>query len=129
MWFNKYMNVPFLEKGRTMEGADCWGLVCLVYKNELGIDLKSYDDSYKDTLDVMTVNQTINNERENWQDTDKPKEFDVIILNMRGLPMHVGIVTGKGKMIHCQRFLNTCHERYDTMRWSNRVVGFSRWNN
>ena len=127
MWHNKYMKIPFVEKGRDENGCDCWGLVCLIYKNELGIKLKSRSEDYSDTNNVETVNGTINNERMEWEDVTKPDMFDVVILSMRGLPMHVGLMVDGKHMIHCQRGVGTCFERLDTLRWKNKVVGYSRW--
>jgi cell wall-associated NlpC family hydrolase len=37
MNLDHYMFVPYLDKGRTMSGADCWGLVRLVLGREFGI--------------------------------------------------------------------------------------------
>ena len=38
-WVRPYLVVPWLEDGRTREGADCWGLVRLVLAEQAGIDL------------------------------------------------------------------------------------------
>lgn len=122
------MNVPFVEKGRDENGCDCWGLVRLIYKNELGIDLPDYLDAYEDTLDKHGVSKTLEEERdEYWAHPDKPEMFDVIILNMRGLPMHMGVVTKPNHMIHCVKGMNTVHEHFGTARWKHKVMGYGRW--
>lgn len=39
----KYLNIPFKHLGRSFEGVDCYGLIIIYAKNELGIEL---DDWY-----------------------------------------------------------------------------------
>lgn len=127
-WYSKYIGIPFVDKGREESGLDCWGLVRLVYKNELDIDLPDYLDYYESTNDRFATAKIVEYEsNENWIIPDDVKEFDVIILNMRGVPMHVGIVTKDKHMIHCARGIGTTHENYRTSRWKHKVEGFARW--
>lgn len=128
MWWNKYVKIPFGEKGRSEDNVDCWGLVQLIYRKELGIELPSYLECYETTNDRDKLATVISSERAcKWQEPEEPKEFDVIILRMRGVPMHVGVVTKSGSMIHCARGIGTALERYDSMRWKNNVMGFARY--
>lgn len=127
-WWNKYLHVPFAEKGRTMEAADCWGLVRLIYAQERGIELPDYLDVYETTNDREALSKVIGEEsRAHWETPQSPETFDVILLTMRGVPMHCGIVTKKNHMIHCARGIGTVHEHYGTARWKHKVHGFSRW--
>lgn len=122
------MNIPFVEKGRDENGCDCWGLVRLIYKNELGIELPDYLDVYETTNDSELLSQVIKSESDAfWENVDKPEEFDVVVLNMRGVPMHVGIVTKPNHMIHCAKGINTIHEHSGTVRWKHKIVGYGRW--
>lgn len=127
-WWTKYIGIPFVEKGRSDVGVDCWGLVKIIYEKEKGIILPSYEELYETTEDRDILSQTIQSESSaHWLNPEKPKEFDVIILDMRGLPMHVGIVTKDNHMIHCAKGINTAHENFTTMRWRHKVKGFARW--
>lgn len=131
--WNKYIRIPFKEKGRDFSGCDCWGLVRLIMKEECGIELPSYLECYNSTEEREILSKTIQQEREAWDcfnyapDNDVSQPFDVVILNLVGLPVHCGLVTSKGNMIHCAKDINTVRENYTGLRWKNKVVGFSRW--
>ena len=129
-WWTKYVGIPFEDKGRTTLSVDCWGLVRLVYKIEKEIDLPSYDECYDHTNDVSKIDSHIKNEwAMSWSHPDAPESFDIIILKRRGVPMHVGIVTRPGFMLHCEQGAGTVHEKYTSMRWENKLMGFARWQN
>ncbi len=128
MWWEQYEKIEFKEKGRDHAGCDCWGLVKLIYKEQLGIELPGYEEIYETTNDREILAATIRDESNNkWLNPDTPKEFDVIILKMGGMPMHVGIVTKKNKMIHCGKGFNTVHETFKNIRWKHKVIGFARY--
>lgn len=129
MWWNRYLAVPFLEKGRSMEGCDCWGLVREIYRQERGIHLPDYLECYESTNDRDKLGAVIAAERAaKWETHDgAPLPFDVLILRMRGVPMHVGVVTKPGHMLHCSRGVGTAHEPFNNLKWKNLVMGFARW--
>lgn len=123
------MRIPFVDKGRSMDGADCWGLVCLVYKQELGITLPDYLDVYANVEDYATIAAINSVEALNFPSVpiEDIREFDVITLRIRNAPIHVAIATGDGFMLHCERGINTAHVRIDGKRWGNRIVGVNRY--
>ncbi len=127
MWWNQYIGKPFAEKGRGPHEFDCWGLVRQVYLDHLGIELPSYTEKYETTDDRDLLGEVIGREsKEKWDDVTQPKPFDVIILRLRGVPMHVGLVTKPGFMIHCARGIGVVNEKYDSARWRCNVLGFVR---
>jgi cell wall-associated NlpC family hydrolase len=130
MWSNKYIGIPFVEHGRTADGLDCWGLVRLVYAEQLAIDLPSYD-FYENTLDKSYISGTLKDADnkpfcvsvENGQEV----AFDVIVFRLMGVPMHVAIVIGDGLMLHSQMGLGTHVSNYRTDKdWNRRLVGIYR---
>lgn len=127
-WWNKYMYIPFKEKGRDESGADCLGLMRIILKNECGIILPSYDDLYENTIHKESVSGAIDNvQKELFKTVVAPMPFDIAILRFCGLPMHIGIVTKKNFMIHCSKDIGVCHEKYTGMRWKDKIIGFVRY--
>lgn len=129
-WAEKYIAIPFVEKGRDKAGLDCYGLVRLVYGQEIGIDLPDYLAAYETTDDREALNALISHEKSQlWREKPNGREceFDVAVLKMRGVPMHVGVVIGGGKMLHCLKGVGTSIERYNSIKWQSSVAGFFGW--
>lgn len=129
MWTNDFIRVPFEEKGRDRNGVDCWGLVRLIYKERLGIDLPSLLD-YTSTKDRINISEMVCKESLKWVEIPKgeEKEFDVVIIEMLGLPIHVGVVVGNNMMIHCEKGSGTTVVNYKKeAQWFRRIKGFYRY--
>lgn len=128
MWWNKYIAVPFVEKGRDETGCDCWGLASLIYRDERKIDLPGYLEAYESTNNKAVITKLAEIEKNNrWIEVTEPKPYDIVLLNISGMPVHVGIVTKNNYMIHCSRGIGTVHECFDSMRWKRKVEGFYRY--
>jgi len=124
MWWNEYVGIPYKLSGRDRDGLDCWGLVRLIHKEQFGNDLPSFSDhdhSHEKIREIMAE------QRENWVSTDTPKIGDVILFRVMGAPSHVGLYIGDQSFIHAKQGINSAIERYDSVYWRNRIVGFYRY--
>jgi cell wall-associated NlpC family hydrolase len=128
-WPAKYVGIPFAEHGRDAFGCDCWGLVRMVYRDQLDIELPDFCDGYRDTRDGEAIAALSRAERERWLAVSNPQPFDVISLRVRGLPWHVGVVADRGRMLHVLRGCDAVVESYERPLWSQRIEGFYRWIN
>lgn len=119
------IGLPYLSGGRSELGADCWGIVYLFH----GKQVPSYSGSYKCATNTESVSAHINATKETWVDVDfkDRRKGDVIVFNIRGLPVHVGVVLNDYEMIHTLAGHNSCIERYDSHKWANRIEGVYRW--
>lgn len=130
MWTNDFIRIPFKERGRSREGVDCWGLVCVIYKEMLNIDLPQFLN-YKNTNDKQAILNIYAEQAKKWNKVPvgEEEEFDVVVLKMMGLPTHVGVVCSKGFMIHCEMNVGTTVVEYSVRKhqWSRRLTGFYRY--
>ena len=127
-WAGHYIGLPFKERGRDMTGLDCWGLVRLVLHEQLDIQVPSYAHYYVSSTSEKQIGPLVRRESLNWKRVAVENSAcgDVLILRMRGQPMHAALVLDHQYMLHIERGINSVLERYDSMRWRNRIVGVFR---
>lgn len=129
MDLSHYIGLPYAERGRTRAGLDCWGLVRLVYLETWGTLLPVYlEDDYA-VADMARTSHLIDRHRQAcWSPVAAGAERvgDVILLRVMGLPCHVGLVAGSGRMLHVMGEQGVTCERYESALWAKRVMGFYR---
>ena len=125
MDFARYIGVPFVPLGRDMTGCDCWGLVRLFYQNELNIELPSY--VYDESFNPEELNELAEKEKAAWAKVPlgEEKVGDVILLRL--LNPHVGIVLKRGTMVHIEKGIDSCVEKYNSSLWKKRIRGIYRY--
>jgi|AntDeeMinimDraft_6_1070357.scaffolds.fasta_scaffold00326_2 cell wall-associated NlpC family hydrolase len=121
-----FIGVQFREKGRTLAGCDCYGLVKLIYKFKHGFDpLPDFSDDYENTGDYKGIGKCIDNEQKNWKEVHEPQEGAIIIFSIQGKPHHVGVCTGFNKgeawFLHVHEGVNSKHERLKSTLWNQRI--------
>lgn len=129
-WSDDYINIPFRCDGRDRSGCDCYGLVCLVYRERLSIELPDYKGVFTDqSIDTLRcVAKIMTEEREKWQKVTSPQEYDMVMLRTGRYTWHVGIVIDNRRMLHVMTGINSVVEDYTGRYWGNRVEEFRRWN-
>lgn len=130
MDLSKWVGIPFADRGRTLAGADCWGLACLVYAEALFIALPSYADEYRELADRdrHDLHRVIQAHRGEWREIEPGKERggDIVILRVAGAASHIGIVARTGQMLTVRRDQASAIESYRSIRWRSRVDAFLR---
>lgn len=121
-WWNDYVGIPYESRGRDRDGADCWGLVRMVLREQYGHDLPSFD-GYVNSRDPH-VDELIAREREGWITNDTAQTGDVVLFRIGGRVSHVGIVAAPGTFLHAREGHASVIERLDAPRWKNRIAGF-----
>ena len=116
---DKYIGIPYESHGRGVSGLDCWGLVWLVYRQDLGIELPSWSAEYERASRVNLAKITgKKNLFYGWKEVVMPIPGDVALFDMSGL-LHVGICLDyRGlRMMHIMRGSNVTIERLDSVIW------------
>lgn len=124
-WINKYIGIPYKVKGVTLDGLDCLSIVELIYKNEFNITLPVYP--HLDTVDMEATETAINIGKEQWTKVSKPEVGNVILLNICGYPVHMGMVVSETEMIHSLKGHDSVIERFNGAKWNKRIEGFYRY--
>lgn len=127
MTFDRFVGLPWRDRGRDFSGVDCWGLVRLVYACLLGIDLPSHSGDYVTAADAQALQQLIAGSMGEWTTViDGVRRFDGVLMTRAGVIRHIGVVTDPGFMLHVDEGGASVIERYQSSRLSRRVAGFYR---
>ncbi len=130
MDFSRYIGIPWAAHGRSLEGADCWGLVWLFYRDEFGIELDDYADAYDPACPADTVGELIAAGSSAWCQAPEPRSGDVAVLMRAGHACHachVGIVAPRRHLLHVEsaEAPSAIARIDDAMK--RRIAGFYRW--
>lgn len=124
-WASKYIGIPYVVRGETMDAIDCLGLVKLIYRDELGIELPDYNNIGTENLKA-TANE-IATHFDGWVRVDEPKEYCAVLLKIASYPIHIGVCLNKSEMIHSLGGHNSAIERFNGLKWNKRIEGFYKW--
>jgi cell wall-associated NlpC family hydrolase len=129
-WVNKYIGIPYQDKGRTIQGCDCWGLVYLVLLEQWGVRVPTYTEDYTNTKKDHQgeIHDLVHRERQMWIPIQPGQEQpgDVVNLRIMAKDCHTGIITEPGEMLHTMMGHNSALESYRHSTWRNRIAGFFR---
>jgi hypothetical protein len=123
MNFEKYIGIPYVEKGRDETGLDCYGLVRLIYKNEYKIDLPSFSTEYTQT-DTARIEELIAQYKEGWEQTEEPVVGSIVLFRVFGNESHIGVVVSPTHFIHVRENKDSVIESLTSTSWARRRVGY-----
>lgn len=122
---SKYIGLEFEPFGRGPDSFDCWGLVRFFYRQEFNIILPDLN-GYSSVKDHKSIEGIVGHQKKDWV-PDSAVYGNVVVFNMAGRPVHVGVVIDTLKMLHIQTGKQSCLERFTTPRWKNRIEGIYRF--
>lgn len=127
-YFNQYIGIPYLSRGDSFRGADCFGLLKLIYLHELGIEFPEYE--YTDAKDIEGNAPIIQREKSKWKKIPNLEicSFDVVSFRIAGVEAHLGVVIDSTEKLAVHTLAN--HDsaliRLDSAQWEKRIAGFYR---
>jgi Putative phage tail protein/NlpC/P60 family len=126
MWSNKYIGIPYKQKGRDFNGIDCWGLLRLVYSEEFNINLPSFATEYTQE-DIVRIQDLIAQYKEGWQQLDSPEEGCAVLFRILGTESHIGIATSSTHFLHAREKHSVVVESFESTAWKNKIVGYFKY--
>lgn len=132
--FTKYLSVPYVHRGRTTDGWDCYGLYRHVLFDRFGYEAESYEADYPSGtgrhVDAAITGAFAKHSLDTWERVQLGSESEgcAIVFNVLGQPLHCGYVITPGTMLHAMHGRGTCIERYDSQNWIKRIEGIYKWN-
>ena len=132
-WAADLFGIPFKDRGRTYEAADCWGVLRLgLAKPRFGVHLPELAEGYAGTeapdgpqIATMIRAQL---DRGIWHPIAKGAEGegDGILIRMHGFAMHVGMVLVPSLGVHTMTTTGSVLLRYREFLHRDTVLGFYR---
>jgi murein DD-endopeptidase / murein LD-carboxypeptidase len=101
--YNDYVGIPWVCGKADLDGADCWGIVCIVYLDLFGIRLSHFNpndiNSTEKTADKI---KSIKRKSDDWVKVARPVDGDVVVMTSRKTlrPEHVGVFIKGGFVLH-----------------------------
>lgn len=133
MDLNAYVNVPYRDRGRAMEGANCWGLIVLVYAREFGIELPAYDDRAAALTEIerAELSLVVAGERDagDWLEVAQGahRPGDLVLFRIAGELAHMGIVSAPDRFLHMRLGQAAGFESLSSPLWAKRIASFHRY--
>ena len=127
-WWDQYRGIPYVQGGADRNGCGCWGLVAMIYREQLGIELPTYS-GLACTSDRIAYDQAIGNKSDDdWMLVDKPREFDVVLFRVGSL-FHSGVLFDprRGRFLHICSDISVSVESYKSLAWAKRFDGAWRY--
>lgn len=121
----KYSRIPWKDRGRDFRGCDCYGLVRLILREELGKEIPDFfyptasDSKNADLIDL-------NKKTIEAQEVRVPQEGDIVLMKKNGIPNHMGVYISGGFVLHSDKRMGVCCERVGTWNLRGRIEGFYR---
>lgn len=137
-WTERYLAIPFVDRGARFTGCDCHGLAELIFREELGVSLPAYEgikpgDDPAKLREILRAAAT-----PIWKEISagEEREFDLVL--MRGIvaaegrrasrPIHIGMVVQPGRLIHIEQGTGVSvvdYRRHPSVK--HRVISFHRY--
>lgn len=120
-WSAPFVGIPYLDKGRSAAGVDCWGACWLVHTVHLcHPDFPSYADRYVSGDEHAEISAIVAGEAELpiWQRIEgRPQPYDILFFRRGRWDSHAALAVDAQWMLHTSAAAGqTVIERFDTGR-------------
>jgi len=125
--FSDHVGIPFVDRGRDLNGVDCWGLAVLVYR-AAGIQIPEYNE-YGDICrrERAELARIIDENRSDWKEVSRPQSLDLVLIRINGQASHIAVMVDSVRMLNITREGESAIESTRSVQWCNRIVGYFRY--
>jgi cell wall-associated NlpC family hydrolase len=133
-WYGRYIGIPFIDQGFDHHGCHCWGLVHLIYREQLAIDLPRYGElSAAELLEAARQFRAGAGEDPRWTTVTSPQAFDVVLMSAMTagarplrVPGHAGVMVDDDRILHVWSETDAVVMRRDHPRIRHKILSFHR---
>ena len=122
------VGIPFVDRGRSKEGADCWGLFRLAMER-FGIEVPEVNVSAYSSREICE--EMMRQIPRLWERVEVPLPGDAVVMrhdaNLPDTEQHFGVYVGGGRFIHSLEKTGSIIVRVDHPLWKNKIAGYYRW--
>ncbi len=130
MDLSEFVGLPWADKGRGPQGYDCWGLLALVYRQRLTIELPGFSEAYVTAADRVAIAELIDGRLgpSPWREVAQSEActLDGVLMLEGGVPCHIGLVAAPGFVLHMVPERESVIEPFTTGKLRRRIAGFFR---
>lgn len=124
---NKYLGIPYINMGRDIKGVDCWGLVVIIFKDILNVDLPDTLDKYEIDWSYKGKNYFNDCYVDRFTREITPQYLDIILIkNSKGISNHAGVMVDSKHFIHAAEKAGVIVSNIKDSIWINRIEGYFR---
>jgi len=125
----KYIGIPFEDRGQSLSGADCYGLLRLIFKEDCQIDIPEFLASCHSSKAIFS--DYLKQISEYWEPVSNFKKYDVVAMSHDpshpSMVQHFGLYIGNGLMLHTLENIGSHIVELNTMNYY--IKGVYRWKN
>jgi cell wall-associated NlpC family hydrolase len=124
------VGIPYLARGRSLQGADCWGVCLLAARHLFDIELPEYFYSAADMLDEACELIRRETRGPSWTLLAEGGPWPrgcIHVFRVKGYETHCGIHLGGGEFMHSMAGRNSCIESLFGADWRQRKTGSFQW--
>lgn len=121
MDLSKYQRIPYAALQSNFTGCDCYGLVCLIYRTERGLEPPQI--GYKARRAGFALE---GQPGAAWERVDAPEAFDVVGFHSGQDMTHCGVMLDATNFLHIFEGGTPSVARVSDGRFRSRLAGFWR---
>ncbi|MGR3376064.1 C40 family peptidase [Salipiger abyssi] len=128
MSLSRFVGIPHADLGRDRSGADCWGLLRLVYAEDLGIALPGFAERYATCADHAGIAALIAEEARAgpWHPVTEIRPYDLLRFRVGRHDRHVAVAVDRWRMLHTHARSHAVIVRQSDPEWRDRFTGAFR---